>query len=96
MPRLLVPTVRDANGPGSISVNLPTYNVIEYSEDGNLAVVDVPGADVDDRFPTGLPLRRANQAEGRDARSLTAVQRIRWYAHLDERYAEVASRFRPV
>lgn len=94
--RLLVPVVDGGENGGGRRVNLPTYTIVELSDDGRFAVVDVPDADIDPLFPANLARRVAASVLGGDVSRLTAVQRLRWYAHLDARYQEHSGRFRPV
>ena len=95
MKRIVLPIVGAGTRDDPRRVDLPTYQWVSDTADGQSAVVDVPDDDFpDDAAWDNLPLR-GNAQGARDASRLPVAELDAWHQHLDTRYREHAGRFRP-
>jgi hypothetical protein len=77
-------------------VNLPTWTLVEIADDGSVALVDVPDADIPPGFIITAPDLAVRQLTGRDLARASGAMLRRLYDHLDARYVEHAGEYRPV
>lgn len=94
--RIVVPTTGGTSDADPLTVNLPTFRVIRYSQDNRLALVEVPDDVLPDDIDTGGITFALGGDDGIDVRRMRALMRVRWASYLDRVYQEKAGIFRPL
>ena len=78
-----------------LEVDLPTYEIIAWSDDRKLAAVEVP----DNHLPDWMVSRAAKEESRIDGRRIlngaTQVEEMMFHAYLDSHYKATKRQFRP-